>query len=166
MPPGEGVVSDTSPLLNLALIDRLDLLETQFETVHVPNRVWEELAAGEDDFPNLHSLREQGTLTDVAVDRSALYVEIARELDAGETAAITYALESDADLVLLDEQEGRRVARRHGLDVTGVIGLLLRGVRAGTVDIRSELDALRDAGFWIDDELYAEVLRRSEEEIE
>jgi len=47
--------------------------------------------------------------------------------------------------------------------VTGVIGILLRGARNGTVDLQAELDALRDAGFWIDDELYAEVLRRNED---
>jgi len=41
---------------------------------------------------------------------------------------------------------------------------LLRGARAGTVNLQSELDALRDAGFWIDDGLYAEVLDRATNE--
>jgi len=147
MPADESVVSDTSPLLNLALIDRLDLLETQFAR----------------DAPDLRRLREQGFLNVVSVDRTDLYVEIAHELDAGETAAITYAIETGAELVLLDERDVRRVARRHDLDVTGVIGILLRGVREGTVDLQAELDALRNAGFWISDDLYADVLRRGED---
>jgi predicted nucleic acid-binding protein len=48
MSPGELVVSNTSPVLNLALIGRLDLLEAQFETVHTPDAVWNELTAGEE----------------------------------------------------------------------------------------------------------------------
>jgi predicted nucleic acid-binding protein len=111
-------------------------------------------------------LRDAGTLTAVPVDRSDLYAEFAHELDVGETAAITYAIENDANLVRLDERDGRQVARRHDLDVTGAIGILLRGAREGPVDLRAELDALRDAGFWISDDLYDEVLRRYENDFE
>jgi len=164
MPDDEPVVADTSPLLNLALVDRLDLLDVQFETVHTPQQVWDELAAGDEGLPELRRLRERDVLTVVPVERSDLFVEIAGELDVGETAAIVYAIENDASLVLLNERDGRRVARRHDLDVTGVIGILLRGARDGTVDLQAELDALRDAGFWIDDDLYAEVLRRNDDE--
>lgn len=92
-----------------------------------------------------------------------MYLEILRELDAGEAATITYAIMHGADLTLLDEREGRRNARRHGLVVTGVIGILLRGERDGSVDLGSELDALREAGFWISDDLYAELLRDDED---
>jgi predicted nucleic acid-binding protein len=164
MPDDEPVVADTSPLLNLALVDRLDLLDVQFETVHTPQQVWDELATGDEGLPELRRLRERDVLTVVPVERSDLFVEIAGELDVGEAAAIVYAIENDASLVLLNERDGRRVARRHDLDVTGVIGILLRGARDGTVDLQAELDALRDAGFWIDDDLYAEVLRRNDDE--
>lgn len=164
MPSDDLVVSDTSPLLNLALIDRLDLLDAQFDTIHTPERVWEELEGNDDEeyLRGLETLRDRDTLTLVSVARSALFIEIERNLDSGETAAITYAIETDADLVLLDESDGRRVARQHDLDVTGVLGILLRGVRDGTVELRQELDSLRDVGFWIGDDLYDEVLRRGE----
>ncbi|WP_241996694.1 DUF3368 domain-containing protein [Halorubrum sp. SD626R] len=94
----------------------------------------------------------------MAVEQSALFTEVLRELDRGETAAICHAIENDADLVLIDEADGRRVARRHDLTITGVIGILLRGADDGTVDIEAELDALRDAGFWIADDLYSRIL--------
>lgn len=159
MPGDELVVSDTSPLLNLALIDRLDLLTDQFPGIVLPGQVWRELTDGEKGLDAIDELKDRGFLTVVQLDEDDLYIEIARELDAGEAAAITYAIERDADITLLDEREGRRVARRHGLDVTGVIGILLRGERNGTVDLSAELDALRAAGFWIDDDLYDAVLR-------
>lgn len=156
------VVSDTSPLLNLALIDRLDLLRSQFEGVTVPTQVWEELMAGEAGVDALRGLRDDDFLTVVDVERSDLFVEIRHRLDPGETAAICYAISHDADLLLLDEQDGRSVARRHDLDVTGVIGILLRGAKTNDVAMREALDALRDAGFWISDELYSKVLSEAE----
>ncbi|WP_336037804.1 DUF3368 domain-containing protein [Halobacterium yunchengense] len=158
MPNSGLVVSDTSPLLNLALIDRTDLLRSQFSDVTVPQQVWDELTEGEDGLEALRELRDDGFLHLVEVERSDLFVELFHELDLGETAALCYAVEEDADLVLLDERDGRRVARRHDLNVTGVIGILLRGANTGAVDLEHELDALREAGFWISDDLYSQIL--------
>jgi predicted nucleic acid-binding protein len=100
----------------------------------------------------------------VPVERSDLFVEIVHELDLGETAAICYAVESDADLLLIDERDGRRVARRHGLSVTGVVGILLREAKQGDLDIEAELDALQAAGFWISDDLREDVIAAAADE--
>ena len=161
MPNDDLVVSDTSPLLNLALIDRFDLLETQFSSITVPTHVWTELTEGDAGVDALVALRDKGFLSIVEVEESELFTEIGHELDRGETAAICHAIERDADLVLIDEKDGRCVARRHGLTVTGVIGILLRGANNGNVALQTELDALRDAGFWISDRLYSKVLRKA-----
>ncbi|WP_435184615.1 DUF3368 domain-containing protein [Halobellus sp. EA9] len=163
MPNSGVVVSDTSPLLNLALIERLNLLRNQFSDVTVPRRVWEELTEGEEGLDALRELRDDDFLSIVEVERSDLFVEIFHELDRGETAAICYAVEHGADLVLLDERDGRRVARRHDLEVTGVIGILLRGAKVDEVELEQELDALREAGFWISDDLYEQILSEADQ---
>lgn len=163
MPPEPLVVADTSPLLNLALVDRLALLESQFDAITTPRQVWTELTEGDAGVDALRTLRQDDFLTVVDVEQSELFVEIFHELDRGETAAICYAIENDADLVLLDERDGRQVARRHDLSVTGVIGVLLRGANTGDVELKRELDALREAGFWISDELYSKVLSKASE---
>ncbi|WP_262174654.1 DUF3368 domain-containing protein [Haloarcula laminariae] len=162
MPNDELVVSDTSPLLNLALIEQLDLLESQFSSITVPEQVWDELAAGEGVLDALRELRESEFLSVVEVEQSNLFTEILHELDRGETAAICYAIDHDADLILLDEKDGRQVARRHDLTMTGVIGILLRGATTGQIELEDELDSLREAGFWISDDLYSKVLSQAE----
>jgi len=162
MPEADPVVSNTSPLLNLALIDRLEVLRDQFSTITVPGQVWGESTAGEKGLDALQSLRADGVLEIVTVPETPLFAEFDRELDRGEAAALAYAVEMDADLILLDEREGRQAARRHGVPVTGVIRILLRATRQGELSIRKELDALRDAGFWISDSLYEDVLERVE----
>jgi len=160
MPNGNLVVSDTSPLLNLALIDRLELLDTQFDSITAPEIVWAELTAGESGVQALRELRSRGTLSLVEVERDGLYVELARQIDEGEAAAITYAVDNDADLLLLDERDGRKAARRHEVSVTGVVGVLMRAAMDGTVEIETELDRLQEAGFWLSDELHREAIRR------
>ena len=158
MPSDDLVVSNTSPPLNLVLIDRLDLLESQFSEITIPEHVWTELTNGEAGLDPLIDLRDEGFLSVVAVEESELFTEIAHEIDIGETAAICHAIDADSDLLLIDESDGRRVGRRHDLTVTGVIGILLRGARSSGVALETELDALRDAGFWLSDELYSKVL--------
>jgi predicted nucleic acid-binding protein len=147
MPDGELVVADTSPLLNLALIGRLDLLREQFDGVTATEQVWDELAAGDDGLDDLRALRDEGFLELVPVEESSLFVELRRELDRGEAAALAYAIDADADLVLLDERDARRVARRHDRSVTGVIGVLLRAAERDRIDLRDALDRLRVEGW-------------------
>ena len=158
------VVSNTSPLLNLALIGRLSLIEMQFEQVEVPTAVWEELTAGQEGVDRLEAVRDRGGIQVVSPEPTDLLTEFERELDRGEAAALAYATDIDAERVLLDEREGRAAARRHDVPVTGVIGILLRASREGEIDLRTELDALREAGFWISDALYERALTIDEED--
>jgi len=159
MPKDRQVVSNTSPLLNLALIDRLDLLQSQFSGLEVPEQVWEEIQKGERGTDALEDLRNEGFLNIVPVPEDELFRELREDIDKGEAAALRYALEENADLVLLDEKEGRNVARRHEIPRTGVVGILLKGANEGDVDdLEEELDALQDAGFWISDDLYEDIL--------
>ncbi|WP_436347238.1 DUF3368 domain-containing protein [Natronorubrum sp. FCH18a] len=154
MPGNEIVVADTSPLLNLALIDRLDLLRSQFSSISIPEVVRSELLAGEDGVEEIRSILESELVTIVQPQRDDLLRELRTELDHGEAAAIALAVERNANRALIDERDGRQVARRHNIPVTGVIGILLKGARQNELAIKSALDELRDVGFWISDDLY------------
>jgi predicted nucleic acid-binding protein len=85
MPENEVVVSDTSPLLNLALIDRLDLLRSQFEEVTIPTQVWSELTNGEagvDALARRHDLSMTGVIGVLLRRANTGEVAIQEELDA------------------------------------------------------------------------------------
>lgn len=90
-----------------------------------------------------------------------LAVALQRDLDAGEAEAIALAVETNADLLLMDERLGREEANNLGLNCIGLIGVLIAAKRKGLVaEIKPLLDALRDvAGFWISGALYRRVLR-------
>ncbi len=161
------VVSDTSPVLNLALIGQLDLLVSQFGEVILPDAVVNELRLGE-DVPGsglVSRALEAGWLRSKAVQDEVRVAILQRDLDRGEAETIALALEVQADWLLLDEREGRRIAKSLGLAVTGVLGILLRARLTGELaSLSAAMNALREeAGFWIRDDLYVEFLRAAGE---
>jgi len=83
----------------------------------------------------------------------------------GERTAIALGLELDPDLVLLDDQEGRRIARAHDLTVTGTIGVLVEAREQEHVtSLRRELDRLVDAGLWIGEAFYERLVEEFDED--
>src|SRR6266536_3132436 len=121
------VASNTSPISNLAIIGRLNLLRNQFLEIWIPGAVRSEL----DQLSQPAALKEiEQALQDGWIKPQALREDkiarlLAATLDPGEAEAIALALELSADLILLDERDGRRAAERAGLRVTGVVGVLL-----------------------------------------
>jgi predicted nucleic acid-binding protein len=81
-------------------------------------------------------------------------------LDSGEAEAIALAIELAADLILLDEKEGRAAAGSAGLKVTGVLGVLLRAKLDGLIQaVKPEVDALRTrAHFFVSHRLEQQII--------
>jgi predicted nucleic acid-binding protein len=129
------VISNTSPLLNLAIIDQLDLLRQQFGEILIPKAVLEELRV-EEILPGSDHLREAlvaGWLQVREVNNPSLVQLLQRDLDRGEAEAIALALLLDADWIILDERDGRRIAKSFGLQVTGILGVVIRASRNGQI---------------------------------
>jgi predicted nucleic acid-binding protein len=159
-------VSNTSPLLNLAIIGRLELVRAQFGSVVVPPAVAGEfrLEEGRPGSSALHRAVEDGWIAVEEPSDDPLIRTLRQDLDRGESEAITLAVEKEAGLILLDEREGRRRARNVGLEVTGALGILARADRRGELDsLSGALDRLEDeAGFWIGSALREQILGKSE----
>ncbi|MDY6768784.1 MAG: DUF3368 domain-containing protein [Candidatus Nanohaloarchaea archaeon] len=157
--PRDEAVSDTSPLMNLALTSRLHLLEEQFSRLFVPDQVMNELRQGEEGVGPVKTQVEDGFIDTVQVEEDDLFRELRRELDSGEAATIRYAVREGIETVLIDEKEGRDAARRHDLNPVGVIGILMRAYESSD-RFQEAMDELRGEGFWISDDLYRDVLDR------
>ena len=158
------VVSDTSPIRALSNIDQLSILGELYGQVIVPPAVDRELR----NPPRGQATIDLTALSFVcimAVADLSMIKERSEELDPGESEALALALEIQADLVLIDENAGRSVARRLGLATIGVLGILLEAKHRGLVDaIASMLDRLKDDyGFFLASRLRTEVLRQAGE---
>ncbi len=139
------VASDTSPISNLAIIGRLDLLRSHFGEIWIPEAVKRELQGVPDPaaLAAIEGALRQGWIRSRVVQGDRIVRLLQAGLHEGEAEAIVLGLELAADMVLLDEREGRNAAERAGLRVTGVLGILLRAKLQGAVpSLKAELEAL------------------------
>ncbi len=147
------VVSDTSPLTALLTVNRSDVLPQLFAEVVVPRAVWDELRRSHVDLPAWLKVREVADAQETA--------RLANLLDQGEAEAIELAKELRADLLLIDERKGRRLAAEEGVPVIGLLGVVLLAKRRGLIpSARALMEALRtEAGAYLSDELLDMALR-------
>lgn len=159
------VVSDTSPINNLAAIGALDLLRALYGTVVIPEAVYAELTATDFSVAGAIEVQTLEWIQTRTVTDLTLVEALSNKLDPGEAEALALALALKASEVLIDERRGRLAAKRLNLNYTGVLGVLIEAKAQGLIDnVKPLLDALRDqAGFWIAESLYDRVLRFADE---
>jgi uncharacterized protein len=161
------VISNTSPLLNLAIVEHLFLLRQQFGQIYIPSAVFTELKINENlpGSPALQAAINEGWLISRTVTNTGLVSLLRRDLHQGESEAIVLAVELTGEKILLDEKEARQAARALGLSVTGVLGIILRVYHEGTIpSVQSVIQRLQqDANFRIAPGLLAEILDKSGE---
>ena len=159
------VVSNTSPLTNLAAIGQFDLLQSLYKSIHIAQGVWDELNHEGKKWPGSYEVFQATWIERHSVENRALVTALENDLDLGESETIALALELQADLVLLDEKEGRRMAKRLELPVMGVVGILLEAKANKLADrLLPHLDDLRSkAGFYLSEPLYQSILLTSGE---
>ena len=149
------VVADASPLIALARIGRLELLHTSFGKLLVPEAVWREVVDAGLDKPGAGAVSQASWVERRAVTDTGLVAVLGRDLGAGEAEAIVLAREVGAGLVLMDERMGRAVARRLGLRVTGLVGVLIEARERGLLTDADAVvnDLQQRAGVWLSAEL-------------
>ena len=134
--PTRLVVADAGPLNYLVLIEAVDLLPRLFEQVFVPAAVFDELTHADAPAPVRAFAERKPAWLEVRPNPDRSDEDAADStLDEGERAAIALAAAIGADLVLMDDRAGVAAAYRHGLTVTGTLGVLDLAARRGLVDL-------------------------------
>src|ERR1051326_3195604 len=130
------VVADTGPLNYLILIEAVDLLPRLFEHILIPAAVYAELSHADAPASVRAFAATKATWLEVHPDPAPDAANATDpSLDEGERAAIALAASIGADLILMDDRAGVAAARRHGLSVTGTLGVLDLAARHGLVDL-------------------------------
>jgi len=114
------IVSNTTPLISLLKLSRLDILRELYGDVFLPTSVYNEIEAGKHKSYYQDLLKLDWIKITPVKDKQA--VKYFLDLDAGEAEAIVLATELNADLIILDEKLGRFYAKHADLNVTGTIG--------------------------------------------
>ena len=162
------VVSDTSPITNLAAISQLNLLQQLYGRLIIPTAVYNEMVKVDQLVPGAVEVQTLLWIQTQAVADFQQIVAIQSSLeniDVGEAEAIVLALELKADLLLMDERRGKAVATSYGLNVTGLLGVLLQAKRNSLIPaVKPIMDQLiEQVDFRVSGQLYAAILQSADE---
>lgn len=155
------VISDTSVIANLIVIDSLYILEQLFEKIVIPTKVHQEVLRLSEDGTDLSQFANATWIEVCEVSNKTLVEELCLKLDRGEAEAIALYLEMSADKLLIDERKGRKIALSYQINITGLIGCLIEAKRLHLIDnLKDLLEALKTkADFRMSEALYADALR-------
>lgn len=161
------VITNAGPLIALAKLGQLGLLDQVYEHVAMPEAVQQEvveeghLRGYADALPIsiAISLRKLKVMPVVVTDPRLK----AEGLDKGERAAIQLALDTRSSLVLLDDEQARKAAKLVGLSVKGTVGVIVEAFRKSVLtreDVRALFDMIEGRDdIWISDQLIEVVWR-------
>jgi len=160
-------VSNTTPLIALASIQRFHLLQRIFEEVFIPQAVYYEVMAAGKDRTKREGITEITSATWIKAipvnDRIAVEV-LLDDLDLGESETIVLARELNTDWVVMDEKKGRRKLDQLGFHKIGTVGVLLRAKELKLISsVRLDLEQLHKKGFSLSQSVIELAVRQAGE---
>jgi len=159
------IVSNTSPISNLAKVGQLNLMQQLYGGIVIPTAVYEELLDKRAGKTVITAVQAAVWLEIQPVQSQELINELCSRVNLGEAEAIALAIEVGATRLLIDERRGRQAATNLGLKITGVLGLLLLAKRQNLVTAIKPImdDLMAQASFRISSQLYVDVLSAANE---
>lgn len=170
------VISDTSPIIYLAKIEKLSILKDLYTRIYIPSEVWKELIYPisqnnkiiPTDIKFEIDAKESGWLI-VKDPEKDVYHEMAlslsRELGRGEAYAIALSLELKADVLLINDKKAKEIAENKGIKTRWNSEVLLDALKQGLIqdfqEFKKLLDRLIEFGFWIEKREYEKVILKA-----
>lgn len=152
------IVSDTSVISNLIQLGHIHLLKDLFDEVIIPQEVKSELNNNQSISLEVARLP---WLKTIKIRDQQLFNSLLTQLDAGESEAIVLAIQLKADVLLIDEKKGRRIALQNNIHIIGLLGILVEAKKAGVLDkIKPSLEKLvNEIGFRVSPHLCQNILK-------
>ena len=155
----KAIISDSSSLIMLGKLGRIDLLANLFNQVIIPSRVAEEISAKEDEVAKL-TLPHPLFIIEKS-SNSTLLLLLDSILDYGEAEAIALA-EEQQKLLLVDEKKARSIAKKRKVKFIGLLGLLIANKKNGYVSVQEVIeikDQIKILGFRISSKLEDDFMK-------
>ena len=152
------IIGDSSALIALAVIDKLDLLEKLFDELYVPKAVFDEVTKIEK--PQSDKLKKflQNKVKTVNLKLKKL------GLGLGELEAITLYKELSADVLFIDDDRAKKFAVLNDVKVIGTLGVLIKAKEKGFIKrIKPLLDEMLKAKIFISKKMILKVLKICDE---
>ena len=161
------VVADAGPLIGMARADCLSLLQQLYKQIIIPPAVLGELriSSNRPGARMVSQAIQAGWIEMVNIQKPIDFPAFLSLGDAGEAESIQLALEKKADLLIIDDRKGRRVAERRGIRIMGTGGVLISAKRAGFLDnVSPILDRLAGEGYRMSPDLWRRIRKLAGED--
>ena len=144
------IIADTSVLIALTNINELEILQKVYKTIAITPEVLNEFG---ETIPKWIKVEE-------VKDRKKIDI-LKLELDKGEASSLALAIEKNNCLLIIDERKGRKIAKRIGLNIIGLLGVLIKAKEQNIFsEIKPILEKLEKVDFRISQELKRRILKR------
>lgn len=152
------IVSNSTPLIALSKLNLLNILNEYLGEISIPREVYKEVVIRGGILFGAVEIKEAKWIKVEEVKNEIAVKSLLNYIDRGEAEAIILAREKNAKLLLIDDLEGRQIAERFGLKVTGTIGILLLAAEDKKINLKKTLDELISYGFRLSKEEYDKIL--------
>lgn len=162
------VICNSSPIIGLSLIGKLNLLWEIFDEVIIPKEVYREVVEA-NSYNNygakeLREAVEYGNIRVYNVKNKTLVDDLYGKLHRGEIEVIVAAKELKVTDVVIDERAARSFAEAMLLQSVGILGILIIAKKKGKIaELKTSLDLLMESNYRISKKLYENTLRKVEE---
>ena len=155
------VVSDSTILIGLVKIGKLDLLKEIFSKIFIPEEVFKEVVERGKGKPGSKVIKEAAWIEVKPVKDRIQVSFLLGSLEKGEAEVLVLARELEADLILLDEEKARKSAVIAGFEIMGLLGLFILAKNLGLIyEVRPLVDELMIKKFRISDKIIEETLKK------
>lgn len=156
------IIADSSALISLAVCNKLELIEKLFDNIYVPQAVYEEI-----DVKNKPEANKLKVFLKNKVQKIDLsnYIISSLKLGIGELEAMALYKKLNADFLLTDDKQARKIAEYNNIKIIGSIGVLISAKKHGYInEIKTSLDSINNSYIYLSKELYQHALRITNED--
>ena len=148
--PEKIIIADSSCLIALSNIGELQILQQVYQQITITPEIENEFGEAILDW----------IIIEEVTDKKKIEI-LELELDKGESSAIALAIEKENSLLVIDEKKGRNVAKKMGIKITGILGVIIKAKEIGLIKkITPLIEKLEKVDFRISKTLKEKILRR------
>lgn len=155
-------VSNTTPIISLSAIGKIEILRDIFEEITIPKAVYDEIKLKYDGYG--YNEVDLVFFKVETINNTELMSSFLDLLDAGEAETIVLSRELGADNIIIDENIGYHAAKETGLNVIRTLSILLKAKEMGLVtEVKPLMDEMIIKGRWYSNRVYRSFLSRANE---
>lgn len=159
------IISNSTPLIALNKISKLELLQKIYKEIIIPYAVYEEVILESNTNTTNNFIKECGFIKIISIKNEEAKKMFATSLHKGEVEVMILAKELGADTCIIDDLLARKYAKYYNLKITGTIGVIIKAKELGLIsEIRPIMNELISSGIYIDEKLFNKVLKIAGEE--